>query len=261
MAVVVYSTEDKVSAGAAAAMKRIADLKETEPTMGMRRFIGEGMELLELKSHHLHAEYLDGLGADCIIILSRHSSAENLPAFTVHAEGNWGSEAKLGGLPKQLSVAAPVQMLNILTRMKANSDGIPVTYEATHHGPLLKTPSLYAEIGGSEEAKSSPSKWEALAKCVLESLVSRADYDRIALGIGAMHYADRFTRRALEGKFAFAHIMPKYRADCADMIDQAIERSSPRPEVAVVDWQALKSAERAAILKKLDEFGLDYVKI
>ena len=259
MAVIVYSPEDKVSTGTAEAMKGMG-FEEASPLLGMKRFSHNGIDLLELKGHHLNAEYLDELSADSIIILSRHSSAENIPAFTVHAEGNWNSDAKLGGQPKQLSTAAPVQMINILSRMRVHSD-IPVTYEATHHGPLLKTPSLYAEIGGSEEAKASPAHWETLARCVLESFDKEASYDKVAFGIGAMHYADRFTRRALEGKFAFAHIMPKYRADCVDMIGQAIERSNPRPEIAVMDWSALKSVERTTILKRLEEFGLDYVKI
>lgn len=259
----VYSLEDSVSLSIAAAMKESFDFRDSSPINGLRHFECGRVHLLELKEHHLHADYLDKIiETDLIIVLSRHSSAKGLPAFTVHPMGNWNGEAKLGGKPKQLSTAAPTRMLNALVRMKEkNRTGTPVTYEATHHGPLLMTPSFYAEIGGDEHTKTSKEAALFLAESVFESIDNDAQFKRVALGIGGLHYEDRFAKRAFDGEYAFGHIMSKYYAGNIDMLQQAMERSSPRPEIAVIDWKSLKAEEREAATKRLNELGLDYAKI
>lgn len=263
MVCIVYSLKDEVSASAAEALKESMQFKETKPVSGMRHFDADGTEMLEIKDLHLNADYLDGkIETDCIIFLSRHSSAKEVPAFTVHPEGNWTSEAKLGGKPKELAFAAPVQMLQILTSMQnMNTSNVQVTYEATHHGPLLKTPSLYAEIGGNEQIRANIEYIKFLAAAVQNSIYNEVGYDKIALGIGGLHYADRFAKRALEGKYAFAHIMPRHTVDNVDMIGQALSRSVPKTEVAVIDWKSISDPQRQAVIKKLEEFGIDYYKI
>lgn len=262
MTLIVYSLKDEVSTRAAEALKKIAPFEETKPLNGMRHFFCDGVGLLEIKESHLNAEFLDKLAADCIIFLSKHSSSKEVPAFTVHPEGNWTTEAKLGGKPKELSVAAPVQMLQVLSSMQnANQTGVQVTYEATHHGPLLKTPSLYAEIGGNDSVRSNPEYIKFLANSVLSSLTNEVGYEKIALGIGGLHYADRFAKRALEGKYAFAHIMSRHNVDNVDMIGQALTRSSLKTEVAVIDWKSITDFQRQNVIKKLEEFGIDYYKI
>ncbi len=261
MVAIIYSLKDTVSMSAAKALIEMAGLKESKPINGLKHFSNEKVKLLEIQEHHLHADFLDQLNEDCLIILSRHTSAKEVPSFTVHSEGNWSDEAKLGGKPKELAVAAPDMMLRIMKRMKLHSGDIGVTYEATHHGPFLKTPSLYAEIGGNDHAKSSQKLAEVLARSVLEALDTEAEYDKVAFGIGGLHYADRFAKRAMEGKFAFGHIMSKHNVKHFYMIQQGIERCAPTAEIAVIDWDTMSGADRQPILKKLEELGIDYVKI
>ncbi len=259
---IVYSLADPVSTAIAAALKEAVGFEEESQFKGMRHFRCEKASLLELEETHLQADFLDELHTDLIIILSRHSSSKGQPSFTVHPMGNWNGEAKLGGKPKQLATAAPIGMLNCLAAMKGrNKMQIPVTYEATHHGPLLMTPAFYAEIGGDEQTKTSKEAARFLAESVFESLDREASYKRIALGIGGLHYEDRFAKRALDGEYAFGHMMSKHHTGSVDMLQQAIERSLPRPEVAVIDWKSITAPEREAAMKKLDELGMDYVKI
>ncbi len=263
MVELVYSLMDTVSKAAAEQLKEMTGAKETGKVEGMPSFNCNGTRMLELSEHHLHSEFLDkAISTDCIIFISRHSSAKGLPAFTAHPEGNWSNEAKVGGKPKELSTAAPAQMLKMLLAMKKNNDtDAPITYEATHHGPLLKTPSLYAEMGGNEEVWQNKKMAGILAKSVIDSLEIRPEFDKVAVGIGGLHYADKFTRLALEGKFAFSHIMPRHFVSEVDMLGQAFERSSPKGEVAVIEWKSLKAQERELVLKKLQELGYDYVKV
>lgn len=260
---IVYSLADPVSLAIAEALKETVSFTEQPQINGMRHFKYGKVDLLELRDTHLHAEFLDdAIKTDFIIILSRHSSAKGLPSFTVHPEGNWSDDAKIGGKPKQLAFAAPVRMLNALVTMKnRNKSSIPVTYEATHHGPLLRTPSFYAEIGGDENTRTSKEFAQFLAKSVFESLDFQAPYKKVALGIGGLHYSDRFAKRAFSGEYAFGHIMSKYYVNNTDMLQQAVDRSSPKPEMAVIDWKSIGVEEREAAVKKLDELGLDYAKI
>ena len=224
---IVYSLADQVSTAIADALKEFAGFEEKGQFNGMRHFKCEKASLLELEESHLHADFLDELHTDLIIVLSRHSSAKGQPSFTVHPMGNWNGEAKLGGKPKQLATAAPIGMLNCLAAMKnRNKTQIPATYEATHHGPLLMTPAFYAEIGGDEHTKTSKEAARFLAESVFESLDNEAPYKKIAFGIGGLHYEDRFAKRALEGEYAFGHMMSKYYAGNVDMLQQAITKDS-----------------------------------
>jgi D-tyrosyl-tRNA(Tyr) deacylase len=65
----------------------------------------------------------------------------------------------------------------------------------------------------------------------------------------------------LEGKYAFAHMMPKHQCTELDMLGQAIERSAPKAEIAVIEWKGLKAEPRRAIIEKLSSLGLDYERV
>lgn len=263
MPFIVYAPIDTVSASIAASLKELVEFEHAEAIGGMKHFRHGNVDLLELNTIHLNADFLDNyVKTDVIIFLSRHGSIKNLPALTVHPEGNWGNEAKLGGKPNELSASSPLHMARVLNAMKRNNKSeVPVVYEATHHGPLLTTPSLYAEIGGTEEIRNSKEFASLLANSVFGSLDDEVQYNKVAVGIGGLHYADRFSRLTFEGRYVFSHIMPRHYADRVDMLSQAIERSVPKAEVGLIDWKSLKADERTGIIKKLDELGLDYEKV
>jgi D-aminoacyl-tRNA deacylase len=259
----VYSTTDLTSVNIAEAIKDSLSMKEEMGIQGHRRFRSGRVDMLEIDTPNVTADFVDGImDTDLIIFLSRHSSKREIPSFTVHPEGNWSGDTKVGGKPRQLAVAAPIAMLSILKKMKEKDHkGIGVTYEATHHGPFLKAPSLFAEIGGNDEARNSKELAKVVADSIIDSLDYEPEYDKIAIGVGGLHYADRFTKRALQGKYAFGHIMSKHYVQEVEMLRQAYERSAPKPETAIVEWDCMSGEVRKRMLRVLEDIGLDYEKI
>ena len=110
-----------------------------------------------------------------------------------------------------------------------------------------------------------------LAGAVFEAVTGMAngetEFEKVVIGIGSNHYPEKFSRLALSKGYAFSHIMPKYAifnddgSSNLDVLEQALERSSNKPEVAVVDWKSLNSAMKEQTIKKLNEIGLDNEKI
>jgi D-aminoacyl-tRNA deacylase len=267
MILVACSSIDVASFNAAKALISIAGLEQRSSSM----YAGEAFELRMLDSPLTQAAGADGFGADIIIFMSRHSSASGTSAFTVHPMGNWGPEARLGGLPNTLSVAAPSLMLSILRSFEKSGISIESTYEATHHGPALKTPSLFAEFGGNEATINDKNTAAGLAAAVHRSIMSMQDatnnYSRVVLGIGGTHYPSKFTKLAREKSYAFSHIMPKHAifnpdgTDNMHMLGQSVEKSSEKVECAVIDWKSINSEARSRIMKCLSDIGIDYERV
>jgi D-aminoacyl-tRNA deacylase len=265
-----YSIEDSVSLGVADELKSLLGMEHDMEINGNRHFIqGDGIEMIELGTSLVNADYVEGLvKADLIVFLSRHRSAKGVTAFTVHPEGNWGTAAELGGRPKELGVSSPVNMLRFMRCLKAaaseaGSDA-QVVYEATHHGPLLKTPSFFAELGGNQEAMDSTKLRSALADAAFRFTHPENDtsgYSKIVVHIGGLHYSGRATQLAMEKGYAFAHIMPKYYVAETDMLQQAMKRSDMPPELALVEWKSINADKRNMVLDKLKELGIDYERV
>jgi D-aminoacyl-tRNA deacylase len=260
----VYSVLDVASANIAEALKKEIDFKHENSLGGNAYFTSDIAEMVELRSGLIDADFIDSLvKAELVVFLSKHSSAKGVASFTTHAEGNWSDEAKFGGRPKSLGMSSPINMMAMLKAMKKrNTTGIPVMYEATHHGPLLDTPSLFVEIGGDEDAVKNKDYAGVIADSVV-GMISEGDRDhnKVAIGIGGSHYPEKFTRLASEGKYAFAHMMPKYQIENIDMLQKAIERSDSAVEIAVIEWKSIKAVDRDMVVKKLEELGLDYERV
>lgn len=217
------------------------------------------------------AEFIDSLGLDAAFILSKHASKANVASLTTHSLGNWNNTAQFGGKPKELSFAAPIAMLESLKQLGKIEFDAQKTYEATHHGPLLKTPSLFFEISGSEliiksmeiAIKAANAAYGAMVNC----MNSEVEYNKVVIGIGSTHYPANFSSLALAKGYAFSHIMPKYAMENEDgsynfdMLGQALERTTNAPDSAVIDWKSLNAAARDAAIKELEKIGLDYERI
>jgi D-aminoacyl-tRNA deacylase len=238
----VYSDE-KASSNIAAHLKGILSLEKND-----RGF--SGLECFEDREHMfrmlkvdcriINADFIDNLVEGLTVFLSRHSSSKQVPAFTVHPVGNWSDDCSLGGAPKSLGVASPVNMLRVLKSIEGvNSTEIELTYEATHHGPLLNRPSFFVELGGNDEVIGNYEYAGLIAKGIAEAIGSEPLYDKIAVGIGCMHYPEKFTRLALGGKYAFSHMMSKHYVKEVGMIESAFSRSDIAAEIAVIEWALL----------------------
>ena len=89
-----------------------------------------------------------------VIYISRHTSKTGKPTLSTHPIGNY-SEAAFGGKEKTLVKTSPKLMTQLLINLKRNAKkaGLKhqVCFEVTHHGPFLRTPTLFTEIGSTEE--------------------------------------------------------------------------------------------------------------
>jgi D-aminoacyl-tRNA deacylase len=91
--------------------------------------------------------------AELIVFISRHSSQSGTPTLTVHTPGNF-ADAGLGGLPRTVSVAPACAMRDALKSLAYYQKKLgleyEVSFEVTHHGPSLKVPTMFVELGSSQ---------------------------------------------------------------------------------------------------------------
>lgn len=262
MPCIVYTKAEGISKGLGERAVDFSGAEEVEPIGEHRHFKSDRVDILELERIPIYEEGLDSLiDTDLFVFLSRHRSSKGVASFTIHPLGNWAASAEAGGKPGMLSVSAPWQMRNMLARIsKLNNTDVRVTYEATHHGPLLETPSFFVEVGGSEAITDL--HYDILADAVAGYfLENHENVGKVAVAIGGTHYPEKFTRLAIEGKYAFSHIMPRHSCTYSDMLKMAIQRSEPKAECAVIDWKGITAPEREVAIKKLAGLGIDYVRV
>lgn len=177
-------------------------------------FCVEGTHLISINKIHIHAEKIDELfekekklKVRNIIFLSRHKAASGKPSLTVHPIGNWG-DADYGGIKGEVTPASSDIMTSLLREIKKNQlNGYDVCFEATHHGPLLKTPTMFLEIGSTENEWEDEVPAKVLIKSLLEFQLKEGTN---VLGFGGGHYTPRFTEAALSHNVSFGHMVANY---------------------------------------------------
>jgi D-aminoacyl-tRNA deacylase len=194
-------------------------------------FCKKGTRLITIEELHIFAEEIDkkwmnqtNLEIENIVFLSRHKAASGRPSLTVHPIGNWGA-ADYGGKKGEISLASPEWMTGLLLNIRKNrTSGYDVCFEATHHGPLLETPTMFLEIGSSESEWEKKEPAEALIKSLLE--LEPATGVNV-VGIGGGHYTPRFTEAAFSHEVCFGHMVANYGVSVLnpDIVIKAISRS------------------------------------
>lgn len=202
-----------------------------------------------------------------IIYLSRHSSKSGTPTLSVHTPGNLTTQAQKGGKPKKTSIAPANAMKKALLEMAQQKNTLSlnyeVSYECTHHGPSLDVAAMFVELG------SSPTQWkdkkaaEAVAHAAMAPISKRSKYSPVAIGIGGPHYSRKFSRMALEGSFAFGHMIPKYAISQVDaeVIKQCVKRTVEKVETIILDWKGIKGADKEGLAEALKEVGVPTQKV
>ncbi|MBT8171291.1 D-aminoacyl-tRNA deacylase, partial [Candidatus Bathyarchaeota archaeon] len=202
---------------------------------------------------------------ELFIFLSRHCSAKGIPTLSVHTPGNF-SEAKFGGKPRKVSISPAFAMKNSLQKMailaKEKNLSYKISYECTHHGPSLDSPTMFVELG------SSPKQWNdsEAASVVADAAVaaiSPSSYCSVALGIGGLHYNKKFSKLALNNKQAFGHMIPKYALSEVDskLLKQCIERTVEPVDSVVLDWKGIKGEHKPKINAALIDLDIPAEKV
>lgn len=213
----------------------------------------------EVEERSIYCEDFDQeIDADIFIFATTHRAASGKPSLTVHAIGNWDT-ADLGGQKKQLVPAPASLMKDLFLALKKRHNG-DVTIEATHHGPFLKKPACFIEIGSSEK------EWrdETLGKIVAEALAvvvgKEKKYETVAF-LGGGHYAPEANKILEETTYAIGHVCPKYKlvALDKDMLMQMHTKSLEKIQFFVLDWKGL-GGEKGRLLKLLEELHIPWKK-
>ncbi len=187
------------------------------------------------------------INADFFIFATTHSSKSGIPSLTVHPIGNFGS-AELGGKPRTLIPTDAVLMkraLIILDEINTLKD-FAVAQEATHHGPYLKKPCFFIEIGSTEKEWINQEAGRIIAECIVKLTVNYKPptTDQIpVVGIGGLHIHEQFEKVRRHTNYAFGHICAKYNIENLDeeSLFQALKFSGA--EMVVYDHKSMGNAE------------------
>ncbi|WP_318566880.1 D-aminoacyl-tRNA deacylase [Salinigranum marinum] len=180
-----------------------------------------------------------------LLFLSRHSG-ETGPLLSAHFTGNFGP-AEYGGSDGELARACPRAQQAVVAALDRHApDGYDVGIECTHHGPSrIGVPSMFVELGSSDEEWDDPNGARAVARAVLDLSgvpADRTDGDRTrhVVGFGGGHYAPRFERIVRETDWAVGHVGADWPLDAMghprehpEVVRGAFEASAA--DLAVVD--------------------------
>ena len=261
MPTLIYSLLDAAGPNIANNLIKKFGFKETIGTelkvfsRGDIRLVGVNERLVSLKNLD------ERFKTDLLIFLSTHKSESGLKCLTAHIPGNWG-KAELGGEEKQICFSNPTKLKIILKEISKLAKGKidwPVYLEADHHGPFANTPSIFAEIGSSENEWKNKVAGEIIAEAVMKGLMSEEKF-KVAFCIGGGHYAPAFTKTILETDTAVSHVLPKYAVDEIDFesFKQGVERSVEPVEFILMDWKGMNKEQREKVIKFAEVLGLEY---
>ncbi len=169
-------------------------------------------------------------------------------------------------------MSAPRLMTHLLRNIKKNAKLAKtyhqVCFEVTHHGPYLKTPTLFTEVGSNldEWKKKKPAK--IIAKSVLEVLEKYKCEDDmpkdipVLIGIGGGHYAPRFTDIVFGKKAAFGHMIPSYHIKEGNIdykiIKKAIDKT-PNLKGVYLHKKSLKKSQVTEYKKWFNEKNIPVI--
>ncbi|CAN7026370.1 unnamed protein product [Brassica rapa subsp. trilocularis] len=175
-------------------------------------------------------EEATGEAVDEVIFLSRHTAVSNRPALTVHPIGvlhlKEGESPPQGGKPGWAALTSPRigPWLRLLKKMAEAHSLVPefeITLEGTHHGPVTNKPTMFLEIGDTEEYWKRQDAAQVMALLMWEGLglgggeavgnwSSETGKRKVLLGIGGGHYAPRHMDVVLKDDVWVGHLLSGY---------------------------------------------------
>lgn len=266
MRALVASAPDPASMNQKAALLSLAPWKDSGRFEAADVLAFSGWTLVTIAEHHLDRDHLDrdleaALGArpELVVYLSKHRSESRTPSLTVHPIGN-PKGAEFGGKPGSFVPASPLWMTAALRRLRQEAEGLPyeVTFEATHHGPYLETPTFFIEQGSTEREWADPDASRAIARTLLGLEPIEAP---VAVGLGGGHYVPRHSDLAVARRIAFGHMLPSHALEGLppERVDDAIA-CTPGARLAYLHRKSLGKPEARALEARVSARGLRVVR-
>jgi D-aminoacyl-tRNA deacylase len=236
------------------------DTFDNNPVLNNSEF--KDVMMITIKDKKIFRENLDEeiqnklkIKPDVAIFISRHTSEMKKPTLTVHPVGNYG-DAKFGGKSKTVVNSSPHMMTNLLRLIKQNYKPTDIDYqicfEVTHHGPYLKTPSFFVEIGSTEKEWNDKASARVISKSILDLLdmYLKNNYNLkeipVLIGIGGGHYAPRFSDVVFEKTASFGHMIPTYQINAGNINDEVLIKTikaTPGVKAVYFHRKALKKSQ------------------
>ena len=272
MILIVASTKDVASMNIRQQLLAHYDFEEStrefhNSPVYYRTVSGNEVKLVTINEEGIYYNAItDHFNPQLIIYISRHSSKSGTPTLSVHTPGNLTAQAQKGGKPREISIAPANAMKAALLEMarQKNTLGLnyQVSYECTHHGPSINVATMFVELGSSLTQWKDMKAAEAVAHATMAPISIRTQDSTAIVGIGGPHYSEKFTHMALDGSFAFGHMIPKYAISEVDakIIKQCVERTVEKVETVVLDWKGIRGADKAGLTEALKEVRVQIQK-
>ncbi|ENN96360.1 hypothetical protein J422_02729 [Methanocaldococcus villosus KIN24-T80] len=222
-------------------------------------FLNEYFEVFKVEKELLNVKKEDLPKASYYIFLSKHRSSSNQPSLTVHVPGL---------LDRDVCSASAVLNSLLLNNIynfyrKSNLNGFNVCFEVVHHTPTdIDKPTCFVEIGSTEKEWKDERLGKIMADAIVKTVeqIESGDYDEKikAVGYGGNHYAPKFTKLCLEGKYYFSYLIPKY-ANVSENVLKKIVKSDV--ERLLIDWKGSKSEGRKKMIEFFKSYNIDYERV
>ena len=266
MRLLVTSRQDPASVVQREALLRIPGWEEAGAFAGYPALRRGGSVLVTIPDLHLYHDHVDreaqavlGEAPEVVVFLSKHRSESGTPSLTVHPIGNFGP-ADFGGRAGTLVRTAPRIMTETLRAVRREAAGLEyaVTFEATHHGPLLDAPAFFIEAGSTEREWGDAAAAGALMRALLSVDPGSSP---IAVGVGGGHYVPRLTDVALSRDVAFGHLLAGYAFPFLTdaMIDRVVD-GTPGATLVYFHRKAVEKAALRDLIARFEARGLKSVR-
>ncbi|KAJ9187349.1 hypothetical protein P3X46_002813 [Hevea brasiliensis] len=239
----VATTGDPASINPASALLAMPGWQPTSSLQEIKSFSNQQVRLLLHDKSIVVEDDLDqrweaatGEVVDEVIFFSKHTAVSNRPALTIHPIGvphlREGDVPPQGGKPGWAAPPDPRMgpWLRLLKKIAHSHNLVPefeITLEATHHGPVTSKPTMFIEIGSTEEYWERQDAAQVVALLVWEGLglgggasvgnwSSANDKRKVLLGIGGGHYAPRHMDIVLKDGVWVAHLLSGYSLPMED---------------------------------------------
>jgi D-aminoacyl-tRNA deacylase len=228
-------------------------------------FRGNDFDLVVIPTPAISADWLEEkYHYDGFVFLSKHASESGTLALTCHSTGNFG-DALFGGFPRQVAIPHPHLQKSYMKKLwdeRDNFSKFDITIEATHHGPTALTkPTLFIEIGTTENEWNDTKLCESVSKIILKTMSEPKKKHDVAICFGGTHYPSKFNKELLEGNLALGTVIPKHGLDEIDtkLFEHIMERNS-EAKFALVDWSGL-GKNKQKIVDMINSTSLEMIKI
>ncbi|HLA23394.1 MAG TPA: D-aminoacyl-tRNA deacylase, partial [Candidatus Nanoarchaeia archaeon] len=189
-------------------------------------------------------------------------------ALTIHSVGNL-RKADFGGETGKISPTSAIFQKQLFENLKMNADNFnlkdyEITLEATHHGPLISKPSVFIEIGPTEEEWKNRKAGFIVAKTINDTILGFEEnpYNEIAIALGGPHYCPNFNKIQLKSNVAISHVIAQYNFPFTEeMLLESLNKTDEKIDFAILDWKGLGTTEqRSEIVRILEKNYVQWKK-